>query len=344
MMVKSTSRPAKRGRTKKILVIGALALVAVALIAVIAFVGVNAQTFFRSLSARPPAVATKIVVPDESKVAQFATDAADLSPDEAAAAAYLAEQPTAYWLTPERDPIDEVWDRVAHLAAEAREQDAALAVVIYGLPGRDCGNHSAGGLDPDAYAEWTDLIGQSLRNAQDVQKIVVLEPDSLALAPDCGNIDERVEQLSGAVGRLGGVDTWIYLDGGHSDWLPATQMADLIRQVGVLDRVRGFATNVSNYQTTTAEFAYAHEVASLLGGDVHALVDTSRNGAGPAGSEWCNPPGRLVGDAGGTYGDGVVDTNLWIKPPGESDGACNGGPDAGVWWPEAAADLTREAR
>jgi endoglucanase len=342
-MGKPTSSPTERRRIPKAVWITVSVVAAVVLIAAIAVVGIFAQTFFQTLGARPPAVGTRIVAPDESKVAQAISDGTADTADAQAAAAYLAEQPTAYWLTPELDPIDEVWDRIAHLAAEAREQDAALAVVVYGLPGRDCGNHSAGGLDPDAYVEWTDLIGQALRNAQGVQKIVVLEPDSLALAPECGNIDERVEQLSGAVDRLTGTNTWIYLDGGHSSWLPAEQMADLIRQVGVLDRIRGFATNVSNYQTTKAEFDYAHEVSALLGG-VHAIVDTSRNGAGPAGSEWCNPPGRLVGDAGGTYGDGVVDTNLWIKPPGESDGTCNGGPDAGVWWPEGAAELTREAR
>lgn len=331
----------KRRRLKRNLLIGAIALGVVALIAAIAVVGVNAQAFFQMLAARPPAVGTTIVAPDESKAAQHIGD--DASADEKAATEFLAAQPTAYWLTPELDPIDKVWDRIAHLAAEAREQDAALAVVVYGLPGRDCGNHSAGGLDPDSYVQWTDLIGRALRNAQDVQKIVLLEPDSLALAPECGNLQERIPQLAGAVDRIAGVNTWIYLDGGHSSWLPAEQMADLIRDVGRLDKVRGFVTNVSNYQTTSAEFDYAHRVSELLGG-AHAIVDTSRNGAGPAGAEWCNPPGRLVGDPGGTYGDDVVDTNLWVKPPGESDGECNGGPAAGVWWPDAAVELTREGR
>jgi endoglucanase len=338
----STARAGRRRSTRILLAVGAAAAVA-ALIAVIAVVGVNVQTFFQTIGVQPPAVGTKVVAPDESKAARFVAEAGEMGDDELGATEYLAAQPTAYWLTPEIDPVDEVWDRVAHLAAEAREQDAAIAIVVYGLPGRDCGNHSAGGLDPAAYDEWTDTIGQALRNAQDVQKIVILEPDSLALAPECGNVDERVAQLSAAVDRLSGVNTWIYLDGGHSDWLPAQQMADLIRQVGVLDRIRGFATNVSNYQWTTEEFAYARAVSELLDG-AHAVVDTARNGSGPAGSEWCNPPGRTVGDAGGTYGDDVVDTNLWIKPPGESDGPCNGGPAAGVWWPEAAVELTRDVR
>ncbi|MFG6503156.1 glycoside hydrolase family 6 protein [Microbacterium sp. P05] len=341
-MAKPTST--KRRQTKKILLISGIVLAGIALIAIIAVVGSYAQTFFQTLSARPPAVGTVIVAPNESKAAGWATGDAAPTAEETAAAEYLAQQPTAYWLTPELDPIETVQERIAHLASEARDQDASLAVVIYGLPGRDCGNFSAGGLDPDDYVEWTQLIGQALDSEKDLQKIVILEPDSLALAPDCGNIADRVVQLSGAVDRLTGIDTWIYLDGGHSDWLPAQQMADLIRQVGVLDRVRGFVTNVSNYQHTTEEFAYAHELAGLLGGDTHAIVDTSRNGAGPAGADWCNPPGRLVGDPGGSFGDGVVDTNLWIKPPGESDGTCNGGPAAGTWWPAGAAELTREVR
>ncbi len=332
----------RRSRTFRILAIGALSLAGVGLIVGIAVLGLQMQNLLALLSARPPAVGTTIVAPNESKAATAAAETSG-SAAERAATEYLAAQPTAYWLTPELDPIDKVWDRVAHLAAEAREQQAALAVVVYGLPGRDCGNHSAGGLDPDSYAEWTDRIGQALDNARDVQKIVILEPDSLALAPQCGNVNERVEQLAGAVERLDGINTWIYLDGGHSHWLPAAEMAELIRQVGVLEKIRGFATNVSNYQTTSDEFAYAHEVSELLGGE-HAVIDTSRNGAGPAGDEWCNPPGRLVGEPGGTYGDDVVDTNLWIKPPGESDGPCNGGPDAGVWWPAGAAELTREVR
>jgi endoglucanase len=35
-----------------------------------------------------------------------------------------------------------------------------------------------------------------------------------------------------------------------------------------------------------------------------------------------------------------VDAYLWVKRPGESDGACgNGAPKVGVWWPDYALDL-----
>lgn len=317
-------------------------VVVVALLAGIAVVGSLVTNLFHTVSARPPAVDTRIVVPDESKAAKAADQTSAESP-ERDAAAWLAAQPTTYWLTPEIDPVDEVWDRVAHLAAEAREQDATVSIAVYGLPDRDCGNHSAGGLDPDAYREWTERIGDALRNAPDVRKIVILEPDSIALAPSCGSLDDRARHLRTAVENLRGVDTWIYLDAGHSAWHPADEMAGLLRSTGLLDDVRGVALNVSNYQDTANEFDYAHRLSDLLGG-THAVIDTSRNGAGPAGAQWCNPGGRLVGAASGAYGDGVVDTTLWIKPPGESDGECNGGPAAGTWWPDAAVELTRESR
>jgi endoglucanase len=322
-------------------VVGAVIVIG-ALIAAIAVVGSLVSTLFQTLGARPPAVDTRIVAPDESKAARAANDSSATA-DETAAAAWLAAQPTTYWLTPEIDPVDEVWDRVAHLASEARDQDAALSVAVYGLPDRDCGNHSAGGLDPDSYRDWTGRIGDALRNAPDIQKIVILEPDSIALSSSCGSPADRVTALRTAVDNIRGTNTWIYLDGGHSAWHPVDEMADLITATGLIGDVRGVALNVSNYQDTAAEFSYAHALSERLGG-AHAVIDTSRNGAGPAGSQWCNPSGRLVGAPGGSFGDGVVDTTLWIKPPGESDGECNGGPAAGTWWPQAAVELTRESR
>ncbi|MBW9110981.1 glycoside hydrolase family 6 protein [Microbacterium ureisolvens] len=315
---------------------------AVAVVAVVAVVA--AIALLRGQAPQPPGRGTKIVASELSKATDAATRAADGSPEQAAAR-YLSEQPTAVWLTPEADPLDVVGERIAALADEARDQSARTAVVVYGLPERDCGGHSAGGLDGEAYIEWTRAIGDALRTAADTAPIVILEPDSLALAPECGNIDERVAQLSAAVEAIAGDSTWIYVDGGHSNWLPAAEMAALIDRVDGASRgdggrsIRGFATNVSNFQATDDEVAYAHDVAARLDG-LHAIIDTGRNGAGADG-EWCNPPGRLVGESGGTIGDDFVDTNLWIKPPGESDGDCNGGPAAGRWFPEAAVELTR---
>ncbi|MCF3101690.1 glycoside hydrolase family 6 protein [Streptomyces roseoverticillatus] len=57
---------------------------------------------------------------------------------------------------------------------------------------------------------------------------------------------------------------------------------------------------------------------------------------------WCNPPGRALGAPPTTAtGDPRVDAFLWVKRPGESDGACRGAPPAGRWWAEYALELAR---
>lgn len=280
---------------------------------------------------------TAFHVPAESKAADAAASGTADEPS-TRAASFLAAQPTAVWLTPEAQPIEAVGPEVTALAAEAREQDATLVLVVYGLPDRDCGNQSAGGLEPAAYDEWTLAIGDAVRVAE-TPTIVIVEPDAVALAPDCDGMTERFAHIATAVTNLQARTAWLYLDGGHSNWRPASEMARLISQVGVTHMIRGFATNVSNYNADAAEVMYARTLSAHLGG-LHAVIDTSRNGAGASG-EWCNPSGRLVGAGSGAFGDDIVDANLWIKPPGESDGACNGGPAAGQWWPEGAVELTR---
>ncbi|MFT4051568.1 MAG: glycoside hydrolase family 6 protein [Microbacterium sp.] len=328
---------------------------AVIAVAAVLVVGIT-TSWFRVSTSRAPRPGDQFVVLDETSAATAAGAGSESSgtvastptaEDELAAAQYLAAQPTAYWLTPERDPIGAVGARVTDLASEARAQDATLVLVVYGLPERDCGAYSAGGLDTADYPVWIDEISAALAEASDVRAVVVLEPDSLALATECGNLDDRVAQLQSAIATLQREDTWIYLDGGHSNWHPATETAELLAAVG-LDGVRGFSVNVSNFNTTDAETTYAHAVVAALEArgvtaDVHAVIDTSRNGAGSTG-QWCNPSGRRVGAVSGAVGDDVVDTNLWIKPPGESDGTCNGGPAAGVWWPAAAVELTQDVR
>jgi endoglucanase len=88
--------------------------------------------------------------------------------------------------------------------------------------------------------------------------------------------------------------------------------------------------------------AYGRAISALVGGRPF-VIDTGRNGAGTDGA-WCNAPARALGPAPTLRtGDPLVDALLWVKPPGASDGECNGGPPAGAWWPEAAIDLARRA-
>ncbi len=125
--------------------------------------------------------------------------------------------------------------------------------------------------------------------------------------------------------------------------MPAATIARRLRAAGVA-QARGFSVNVAGFETTARSRAYGRAI-SRRAGRAHFVIDTSRNGAGPAGpGEWCNPAGRALGEFPTTQtGDPLVDALLWVKRPGESDGECNGGPPAGTWWPDYALDLARRA-
>mgnify|MGYP001807807062 CR=1 FL=1 len=278
--------------------------------------------------------ASLYVYPDSS-----AAKAATLANGTDASAAFgkLARTPTAIWLLPEAHPTGEITEFVSKIEADAAVKTQLPVFVVYGIPSRDCGNYSAGGAGDQEYPLWVSAIAAGIGAGP---AVVFLEPDALALSPSCGTEDATAALIKDALSRLvTGPATTVYLDGGHSDWLEPAQMADLLKAAGV-SAARGFATNVSNFNTTQDERDYATAVSELLGG-AHFVIDTSRNGSGSTG-EWCNPPGRSVGDTPSGVDDGSAqDASLWIKNPGESDGECNGGPPAGQWWPSQALELTR---
>ena len=141
-------------------------------------------------------------------------------------------------------------------------------------------------------------------------------------------------------------------------------------------------------------------IEGLMGGasaQTHFVIDTSRNGKGVLntapyaaspynqppeviaalnGGSWCNPYGAGLGlRPSANTGVPLLDAYLWVKPPGQSDGACDiaGGarawdytqynpwglsgdaanhfdplwglvdPPAGAWFPEQALQLVRNA-
>lgn len=252
-------------------------------------------------------------------------------------ASRLAKVPTAIWLLPEEHPVSTVQSFVSGVVSDATVRRELPVFVVYGLPGRDCGNESSGGISSAAYSQWVQQIalGIGKRSAW-----VILEPDSLALSSQCSEAATWGSDLAGAVDALTATSAWVYLDAGHSDWLPVSQMASILKQAHV-EKVRGFATNVSNFNTTAEEESYAENLSAALGG-AHFVIDTSRNGNGSSG-QWCNPPGRALGELPDTHPINNRDALLWIKQPGESDGQCNGGPKAGVWWGQYAVELATNA-
>lgn len=250
----------------------------------------------------------------------------------------IALTPQSFWVG-DWYASDQVTGVVADYTGRASAAGAVGVLVLYAIPGRDCGLYSAGGVAADEYASWVAAVAAGIQGAP----LVVLEPDALASLGDCDGQGDRVAYLAGAAATLTAAGARVYVDVGHSGWLAPETAAERLRAVGVGSGVAGFALNTSNYQSTDDERAYGERVAALVGGDVGFVVDTSRNGNGSNG-EWCNPAGRALGEAPRLVDDGThLDALLWVKAPGESDGECNGGPAAGEWWPERALELARNA-
>lgn len=246
----------------------------------------------------------------------------------------IATQPQAHWLT---DALgeEEVRSTVTQLTSSAGSETVLL--VVYAIPGRDCGQYSSGGLTQEQYVDWVAAAADGIQG----QPWIVLEPDALAMLGDCEGQGDRVGMLAQAARILSDAGARVYLDVGHSNWLSAQEAARRLQRVG-LDHAVGFALNVSNYQSTADSVAYAAAINQSLGTTAHFIVDTSRNGNG-AQDTWCNPQGAALGESPRiVMDDSGLDAVAWIKLPGGSDGTCNGGPAAGQWWQEMALRLVQQ--
>jgi cellulose 1,4-beta-cellobiosidase len=143
----------------------------------------------------------------------------------------------------------------------------------------------------------------------------------------------------------------LYLDAAHAGWLgwpsnlaPAAQLFAQVIGMANGGTIRGFATNVANYNAfkattpdpitsgsnTPDESSYIAALTPLLiSNNVPAnfIVDTGRNGQQNIRSQWgdwCNVKGAGFG-VRPTTNTGVanVDAFVWIKPGGECDGTSN---------------------
>ena len=328
-------------------------------------------------------------------------------PDEASLLQRVAAIPTAVWL----DSVQTVDAASRALdAAEAEQrrtgQPQVTVLVVYDLPGRDCSASASGGdlaasLSGEGRyrTEFIDRIAAAFEAHPHQRIAAVVEPDSLANiatnlgTPKCAAAEAIYRRsVAYAVRALARNNVALYLDAAHAGWLGwsgnrakfVAVVADVLAEAGGADKIRGFATNVANYDTldagdlprlepsdpATGELSYVQlldESLSAAGLDGKAFViDTSRNGRAGirsrAGS-WCNVRGAGLGERPRANPAPLVDAYLWIKPPGESDGATDsvvpgfdpqcGGPDApdsapgapraGQWFHSYFVQLARNA-
>jgi endoglucanase len=248
----------------------------------------------------------------------------------------IAAQPLAQWVGGWNVDIGrDVADAVSRITG-AR---ALPIFVAYNIPGRDCGQYSAGGANgSDAYKSWIRDFADGVGNRR---AVVILEPDALAgmncLSPALQQ--ERINLIHYGVRVLKAKGAAVYIDAGHARWVAPGEMANRLNRAGIAD-ADGFSLNISNFLANSVNIAYGTEVSRRVGGK-HFIIDTSRNGQNlTSAGNWCNPTGQRVGTSPTTHtGNPLVDAFLWIKTPGESDGTCGGGPPAGKWWGEYALGL-----
>jgi endoglucanase len=279
-------------------------------------------------------------VDEEAAAFSTARSLRSKEPDKAKLLDRIANEPQAFWIG---DWNQDIFRTVQHFVNRAMQVGAVPVMIAYNVPHRDCGQYSKGGLS--AKEEYQDWIRRVALAIGDRPAVIVLEPDALGHIQECltkTQIEERFFLIKDAVRVLRqNKNTAVYIDAGHARWVKAPDMAERLKKAGI-ESAHGFALNTSNYVGTEENTEYGKTLSGMTGGS-HFVIDTSRNGAGPAAKdEWCNPKGRKIGLSPSTeVDDPVVDAYLWLKRPGESDGECNGGPKAGAFWVESAIELAR---
>jgi endoglucanase len=266
-------------------------------------------------------------------------------PKDAAQIDKIASQPETYFFSEwtahkPGGTVGQVDQRVTEIT-----RAGALPVLgAYAIPNRDCGKYSKGGFTKaEQYRGW---IRDFAKGIGDRKAIVVLEPDALA-SDYCLSEAQRQQRyaiIKDAVEVLKAQpDVWVYIDAGNPGWRTTNDMANSLKKSGI-DEADGFSLNVSNFVYTSDNFIYGTRLSFLVGGK-HFIIDTSRNGLGPApDGSWCNPPGRALGPKPtADTGFPPVDAFYWIKSPGHSDGECGNSPSAGTWMPKYALGLARRA-
>jgi endoglucanase len=217
---------------------------------------------------------------------------------------------------------------------------------------RDRGHYSDPPWRQNAYHRWITSLASGIGSNR---VIVFLEMDSLITTGSLSHhgLVVRLAELHDAVNVLSQLPrAVIYLDAGAGDALSATRTASLLRRAGVSE-IRGFFVNSTHFDWTSHEIRYGDQISRLTGGR-HFVVNTAENGRGPLvprsrvkdGNEiLCDPPGRGLGPLPSfNTGQPNVDAFAWIAYPGRSGGACRpGAPPTGVFWPQLAVQLVRNA-
>ncbi|MBN2194596.1 MAG: glycoside hydrolase family 6 protein [Polyangiaceae bacterium] len=316
----------------------------------------------------------------------------------------MKKYPTGLWLD-KIEALSELpkWLGEAEAQSKKAKKPVVPVIVVYDFPNRDCSaKASAGELDVEQEGEeryrkeFIDPIAAEFKKHPDLRIAVVLEPDSLPNVVTNIPIEKCAKSefiykhsAAYAIAQLSLPNVYIYVDAAHAGWLGwlrnrtgfAKVMKEVLDMAGGPDRIRGFATNTSNYNAldgdwglklessspTPSEYSYVKGLAETLAEhgikDKGYVIDTSRNGVAETRTKWgnwCNIAKAGIGERPKVAPRPLLDAFFWIKPPGDSDGVADpsatrfdencrspdartDAPEAGQWFPDHLIAMMKAA-
>jgi hypothetical protein len=166
-------------------------------------------------------------------------------------------------------------------AVQAGNPDVAVGIGIFRLEPfeREACQRLPSEGEVAEYKRWINEFAAGIGNSR---VILLLQPDmpfTLCL-PRNSQADLRL--INWTAKRFNSLArTTVYIDAGASDWLRPTQAASMLKRAGV-GSVRGFALNLTHYDSTARSVAYGKKIVRWLAQhgvkNVHFTVSTAMNG------------------------------------------------------------------
>lgn len=252
-------------------------------------------------------------------------------PETAFALSELEKHSIATWYS---DRNGDYSATLSQLVAKCSES-SRLSLVVYGIPNKDCetGYSSSGGTVKDS-TDYLAFLNTLTSTVGDRKALYVLEPDAVGLLAKeggCGEAAGYRDNLKTAIKELSGnPNAEIYLDIGY--WMlqwpdNLSRVALVFKELATAGTIKGVTINTSNYRSNAELSTLCSNFQEAVGSTAyHCIVDTSRNYNEPSSTEWCNVRSAGIGHPPTSEtGYSNLDYFMWIKPPGESDGACSDG-------------------
>jgi endoglucanase len=190
-----------------------------------------------------------------------------------------ASTPSGTWLT--GGSAAQAQQQVRQVTQAAAATRTVPTLVVYNVPGRDCGLYSSGGASSDAaYTSWIDGVARGLIRGQRV--VVVIEPDGLSKLPsDCpaafrnAGTYPNPARGTATAGRIADIryaaravtaadpSALVYLDAGNSAWHAVGDISARLQDAGVAD-TQGFALDTANHQYTANASHYGTWISDCL--------------------------------------------------------------------------------